>query len=485
MQNFGPQTLNIGSQAKYFTGVGWEYLTVINLSPYILDANFSGLGSITIAAWLSEDVRIPSNFTGQIVLTPNNYLGLTQIVSQVVSVNAWSPGELKQAQSVSLTQNFGNIVTATATNLVNDGNPAGTTIIESTQAGSPSSNINIKNNGFVGITQFVGGTSTQLFAILPNVSAGLLNANVVLSDSSHATQVNGSLIVNNILYANAGINAIIGSVGNTAVSVTLSGTSTQNGVVVTPQTGTRNFTDFTAGGAEISTVGVGYAANSINQGFFSNSNVTGIAFQGAHSNAGIDLTGITTLGSGPAILAGALPIKATTSQDLLLDVTSTGNAIRLRNNGVDVLAILNTIINAAQLIAPNAAAFATVSGSVSGTCSLYCAVWGSGLKIGIYQMLSNYNTAVAQTLLFPSTINFGMVYSGSIGPNTTVQFNLGASAAAMRSITGWGAANTFGTDAAVTNFHQLNIGQFGGSDRFIVNTTGGNNINSFGWFIGQ
>jgi hypothetical protein len=136
-------------------------------------------------------------------------------------------------------------------------------------------------------------------------------------------------------------------------------------------------------------------------------------------------------------------------------------------------------------IQPNMPVFSTNNGSVSGVCNLYCPIWGVSLKMGIFQMLSNYQTAVAQTFLFPSAIQFGMVYSGSIGPNTTCQFNSGASAAAMRCVTAFGAANAAGTDASITNFHQLQIGQFGGSDRFIVNTTGGNNINSFGWFIGQ
>lgn len=485
MQNFGPQTLTIGSQAKYFTGVGWEYLTIGNESPYILDANFSGIGSITIPAWSQEDVRIPSGYTGQLVFTPNNYLGLTQIVSQLVYVNGWGSGELGQRQSYSLSQNFGNIVTSTATNLVNDGNVAGTTIIESTQLGSTGSNVLIKNNGQVTISQFAGGTLTQLLAIIPGVTAGPLNANVIIGDASHATNINGTLQVFGLLWAYDGI-ATQTSGGNlTGINVNMSGTSTQNGVVVTPQTGTRNFTDFFASGAENNSFGIGYLANTVLVGFSSQSNQTGLQFTGLHSTAGIDLSGLTVSGGGPAIIMPALPMKAATSSDLLLDVTTSGNAIRERIAGVDVLAILSTIINASQQFAPNAAAFSTANGSVSGTVSLFAAVWGSGLKLGIVQWLSNFQTATAVTLLFPSSITFGYFYAGTVGGSTTCQFNNGGSAAAMRQFLTLGAVNTAGTDGSCTNFHGLNFGQFGTSDRFIINTTGGANINSFSWFIGQ
>jgi hypothetical protein len=123
---------------------------------------------------------------------------------------------------------------------------------------------------------------------------------------------------------------------------------------------------------------------------------------------------------------------------------------------------------------------------VSGQAYLYCPIWGTGIKLGLYQMLNNFQTASAVTLLFPSTITFGQIMTGSIGASTTVQFNNGGSAAAMRQATNLGTtANAAGADGPVSNFHALNVGQFGQSDRFIINTTGGANINSFGWFIGQ
>lgn len=486
MQNFGPQQLAIGSQTKYFTGVGWEYLTIGNESPYILDANFSGIGSITIPAWSQEDIRIPSGYTGQIVLTPNNYLGLTQIVSQLVYVNGFNQGELPSRQAYALSQNFGNIVTSTATNLVNDGNPAGTTIIESTQAGSTGSNILVKNNGTVFVSQFSGGTLTQLFGILPGVSAGLFNANVVLSDSAHATQVNGSLLVNGGTWAYGGITTQTSSTNLTAIGVNLSGTSTQNGVVVTPQNGTRNFTDFFASGAEINTVGVGYNASGLNQGLFSNSNVTGIAFQGTHATAGIDLTGITTAGSGPAILAGDLPIKAKSGSNLLLDTVSSGNSINLDIAGTIVAQILAGSVNLNQLLSPNVSAQSTQNGSVSGQAVLWCPIWGSGLKFGWINLQNNFQTASNVTLLFPTPqVNFAWYYSGDISGTTWVA-QLGASVAAMRHTYSIGASGQVaGSSESVNPIKNLWVGQFLGSDRVVIQTTAGGNINSFMWFIGQ
>lgn len=142
-------------------------------------------------------------------------------------------------------------------------------------------------------------------------------------------------------------------------------------------------------------------------------------------------------------------------------------------------------IIAGDQIQPNDAIFSTGNGSVSGSANLYCPIWGSALKIGFCQLVSNFNTATVVTLLLPSQMNSGYVYSSSIGPSTTFQFNLGGSAAAMRQFTTLGAANAGGSDGSVSSFHQLNFGQTLGCDRVLINTTGGNNINSFFWFMGQ
>jgi hypothetical protein len=153
--------------------------------------------------------------------------------------------------------------------------------------------------------------------------------------------------------------------------------------------------------------------------------------------------------------------------------------------------IVNSDLNALQKIIagdqiqPNDAVFSTVNGSVSGVADLWCPIWGSALKMGWVNLRNNFNTAAAVTLLFPTPqMNFAWYVSGDIS-GTTWQANLGGSAAAMRHTLTIGGAAAAGTSESVPNIKALNFGQFLGSDRVVINTTAGGNINSFFWFIGQ
>ncbi len=114
MQSFGVQALSLSQPAEFNTGVGFEYLQIINNSPYFLTLNFVGQGSIGFPNWLKEDVPINGSYRGNLIITASNPLGLNQIVSKLVTVNAWSPGELAQPQTTPLTQDSGNIITSIA-----------------------------------------------------------------------------------------------------------------------------------------------------------------------------------------------------------------------------------------------------------------------------------------------------------------------------------------------------------------------------------
>lgn len=436
MQNFGPQTLAIGAQTKYYTGVGWEYLTVINESPYLLDANFSGIGSISIPAWFSDDVRIPSGYTGQIVLTPNNYLGLTQIVSQLVAIIGWIPGELGQRQSVGLSQNFGNVVTATATNLVNDGSPVGTTIIESTELGSSGSNIVVKNDGTVGIFQYVAGTLTQLFSIIPGVASGALNNNVILGDAARSVLVNGSLQANNTIWGYNGIVGVTGATNLNAITANITTNSTSQGVVILPVALATNFTDIVANGNGTNAAGIGLLANALLTGIQVLGSQTGLQISGLSSIAGIDLGGLSA-GGGPAIIMPNLPMRAKSGNDLLLDTVTTTDSIRLKNNGSNIMSILtsgvtvNSGLLTALVIDPNAASFFSQAGSVSGTCIGYMPFQGSAFKFVIV-VWNNYQDASTRSFALPTAfVNNLMFYIPSdIGVTTNggIQFLIGATA---------------------------------------------------------
>lgn len=85
------------------TGMGWEYIQVVNLSPYLLLLNFEGQGQLTFPDWYREDIPVNRLFEGRLFFTPQIYTA-NQASSQsnLVLVNAYAQGELRSPQSVGL-----------------------------------------------------------------------------------------------------------------------------------------------------------------------------------------------------------------------------------------------------------------------------------------------------------------------------------------------------------------------------------------------
>ena len=160
MINFGRQALTPGTPVDYNTGVGWEYLQILNESPYLLGLNFSGLGSIDFPISHREDIWLSPRYTGSLVITPSNYGFSGPFVSAApstfVSVNGFGPGELAHPQSVALARinNIGNplnIAGGVASSIVNTGNPRGTSVIQATPTGDAQSPLSMLNDGTVAI----------------------------------------------------------------------------------------------------------------------------------------------------------------------------------------------------------------------------------------------------------------------------------------------------------------------------------------------
>lgn len=92
--------------------------------------------------------------------------------------------------------NVGNTigtVVSGATNVQNDGNPIGTSIIESTPSGAAQT-WNCTNDGVISIKGDVGGVLTQLLQTVPGAS-GLNQSSVKLGDSGRQVEVNGQFLV--------------------------------------------------------------------------------------------------------------------------------------------------------------------------------------------------------------------------------------------------------------------------------------------------
>jgi len=458
------------------------------------DLTFQGFGTpgtSVIPAGLEYMLHASDGNSGYINFIPVDSLGVGG--SGVVNAVAYFQGEdLPQGQWPATVPAQRVILPAGAGAVVADH------LINTTSVGSASPIINIEETGATGpevfadnqgnfyIQQYVSSVLTTLFRTLAGQPSN--SANVLLGDASHIVQSNGQFNPNLGIHATSyGVlpttntsHQIDGSnVGGSAVVSLYIHSINGAGFLVFPDPGLADAAwhayDCTGDNAQPSTAS-GFTGSGYYKALFDGANMSGIGAPVLNWNYGQILN--NNAGNDNVI-------QSTNTTNLRMNAP-TSQSVEFSINNANIMAIFAGFIQMLQYLKLDAPVFSTVNGSVSGVCNLYCPIWGSGLKIGIFQMLSNYQTAVAQTLLFPSSIAFGTIYSGSIGPNTTVQFNSGGTPAAMRQVTNiQPGANLAGTDAGCSNFHQLNLGQFGGSDRFIVNTTGGNNINSFGWFIGE
>jgi hypothetical protein len=433
MNNFGHQTLVIGQQNVYLTGVGWEYLTVINESPFLLTLSFSGVGSMDFPAWFQGDVPVPREYTGQLSINPINYLGITQLVSQLVTLNGWIHGEITNPQWTSLSQNFGNVVTSTATNLANIGYPITTQVIQVQPAGDSGYDFAVDNLG-----------------------------NVTIGDAAHG----GSLSV----------------VGTSTFGGRVQGNGGSNLRLDTGGVG--RAIEFDASGVQKGF----YDSNGLNINSPIN-NAMGSPDAAATMTAGLCLSGGLNMYDGA--VSGSPHQPGLTLQTNV--AAGAGQSIGMFTNNIARMAIFDSAVQIYNQLTANAQinanmpSQATGNGSVSGNATLWTPIWGSGLKIGIAFCLSNFQTATNVTLLFPSALTNGIY--GISGPisGTTFSFQNGGVAQNLRRVTSIGAAGGgVGADEAQSVLKNDWLFSGGGSsDRIVIQTTAAANINAMlCFFIG-
>ena len=95
------------------SGVGYEYVRIINKSPLALSVNIQGMGTINYPEFFLEDIFLPKSFLGGITITPHQ--DITSVghgVSGTVAINMYNHGEISRPQAQPLAQ---PAVTTTAT----------------------------------------------------------------------------------------------------------------------------------------------------------------------------------------------------------------------------------------------------------------------------------------------------------------------------------------------------------------------------------
>lgn len=133
-------------------GLPPAFIRIINSSPYGLYLSFGGMGDTVFPEMFLEDFAITKAFNGKITFYPiSNIVNPSAALTNYLAINAFYPGELLQPQAQPLTtmSNLGNSVplNATATSVANEGNPAGTSVVEGTPTGAGSSQLSITNDG--------------------------------------------------------------------------------------------------------------------------------------------------------------------------------------------------------------------------------------------------------------------------------------------------------------------------------------------------
>lgn len=224
---FDPTATTSGHFDLNLPNGGW--LLIINDSPVGIKLSFnSGANSRTVPPTVIMSLRVPSRIPGVDWVSeynlPSGQAAVSVAVGECFEPDEWTAGEI----IVPLVRqvNFGNPAAGgSVSNLINDGNVAGTPIIESTQAGSSGSNFKADNSGNFWTAEWTGSALNKLIQSIANAAAGV--ANVILGKSGNPVQVLGDLQVNANITMNTGnqVNQVRSAGGGAAGRSTWLGTT--------------------------------------------------------------------------------------------------------------------------------------------------------------------------------------------------------------------------------------------------------------------
>lgn len=114
MQDFGLFNIsnNLPPQPPLTVTVnqGWEYVRVINKSPFMLKLDFGGMGKTDMPEMYLEDFLVTDQFNGRLTITPSIDLSNTsQAITNTVAVDTFVRGELSAPKAQPLTQQAVNV----------------------------------------------------------------------------------------------------------------------------------------------------------------------------------------------------------------------------------------------------------------------------------------------------------------------------------------------------------------------------------------
>jgi hypothetical protein len=174
------------------------------------------------------------------------------------------------------------------------------------------------------------------------------------------------------------------------------------------------------------------------------------------NTASVDGTGLNVQSGNLNMSSGGF-VQATGANDLILNAP-TNQVIRNRINNVDQTVLSATALAVSQAINSNAAAFATLNGSVSGTCTFFMPFQGSGYKY-VYVNWNNYRDASNRSVALPVQLNNFQYYILSdigVSGDGGIQFLNNVTAQSMNVLST--IASTGGSGSNVTSVYKYSVG---------------------------
>lgn len=177
IKSFNP-TLKTSDTFQFIVSNG-GWLVVINESPVGLLMTFGG-GRVVYT--------IPPNFLraipvdegsrdvewSQEYLLPTSQSPISLVIGECWEKSEWTLGPIMLALPRQF--NLGNpTISGGSMNIVNDGNPANTQVVEATQVGASGSNALLDNSGNLTLKEWTGTILNRLFGTVANVAAGATN----------------------------------------------------------------------------------------------------------------------------------------------------------------------------------------------------------------------------------------------------------------------------------------------------------------------
>lgn len=418
------QTLDMG-------GLGLSGIVIGNESGLTLTVELQGANSkTTIYPGTVDFIATPigRNWNGNLIITPSSDLGNVNFwPGSYAYIDVYGSGETPKGSyplSLNRAGNIGNqvsLVSGSSTSVQNDNNAVGTSTVEATTLGSPSSNIELYNDGSGWFGRWVNPTFTKIFQLF---SAG--TTAIQLAASGLLTEILGNLKVD-------GTTTLTGN-------VSMGGTASFNNGTASIDASN----NFNGNAINVNSVNTGGASNTGNETIGGTLVVTG-----ATTLSSVAITSTETHNNNQAIQwkdsggTARTVLNVDASNNLNLIGISGNNLLKMLNS--DGSTVEHTFDLSTGIWTP-AGHQQSVNGDTSGSMNI-TEIMGGNVKIAIIFQNGYRQAGAKQMFTLSKTFSnvVGVLNFGCGG----IELDSGGSAQTVNEVT-WGTGTSAGSTAGTT-----------------------------------